>query len=252
MNLIDFLIIYLACGAPFGVYFFLQNRKKFSVRKLWLKSFLTVFVWIPYAFNLLHHFTTKKIQTRQKREKALLDERLAGIQKLILDLHFESSSKISSFEIREVFERYAGLTMVCNFENNAPSQTEKEIFRISLRQNPELGASCLHRRNRERLLLHQIQARKDFLQIIRELMISVFDTDELRNLVIEFVETIGDFEAQNLVKESLLGTLQNDSNSNVQQLENEVWKSNEHKPLPIKTTPVHLQVLTATATPKKD
>jgi hypothetical protein len=55
MNLTDFLIIYFACGAPFGVYYFLQNRSDSVSSKLWLNAFFTFAFWIPIAFRLLRN-----------------------------------------------------------------------------------------------------------------------------------------------------------------------------------------------------
>jgi hypothetical protein len=50
MNLIDFFIIYLACGAPFGVYYFLQHRGGLDSRLLWLKRCSTLFFGCPLLF----------------------------------------------------------------------------------------------------------------------------------------------------------------------------------------------------------
>lgn len=257
MNTSDFLIIYLACGAPFAVYFFLQNRKNLSPRMLWLKSFLTVFVWIPYAFLLLNDFATKKSRAgRENNNQASSNEKLREIQKQLLDLQLEAERKISPFEFREILERYAGLTNFCNFEDKAPSAAEREIFRIALRKNTGLAANCLHRRNRQRLLFHQTLARKDFLQIITKLKFSVINTEKLSDLAINFVEILNDPEA----KESLAGifneTLQNKDKISVRELETVVWKSKEQKPLTANQTPIHLQALraatTAAAANKKD
>jgi hypothetical protein len=252
INISDLLIIYLACGAPCGVYFFLQNRKKLSSKKLWLKSFLTVFVWIPYAFNLLHDFATNKSRASQLNEFQSLNKRISKIQKLLLELNFDSSSKMSLFEFREVLERYAGLTMAVNFADMSPNQAEKEVFRVAMRQNIALGANCLHRRNRQRLLFHQTLARRDFLQILAELKLFVSEKEKLRDLAIEFVEMLKDFQAQESLVEIFNQTLQSSGDFNVQSLENEVWKSKEHKPLPASQMPNHLQALTATGTSRQD
>lgn len=253
MNLSDFLIIYLACGAPCGVYFFLQNRKKLSTGNLWLKSFLTVFVWIPYAFRLLHDFYTRRKLSRRLLQKSDFDKQLADAVKRLVALFQDSKSRISVFETREVVERYAGLTVAWKAADaDVPDQKEKEIFRISLRQNATLATICLHRRNRTRLSAHQNQARLDFLQIVAELKSSAPDRAELKKAVFDFVELIGDREARKPLANALLEEPQSPDRRRVSDSEKVLWKARKPQPSPATRKSIPLTALTTTTMGKKD
>ena len=62
MNLSDLIIIYLALGAPLGVYFNINNRNRFSPTKLWIKTIFIFILWFPFLFKLV---LGKKIFTQK-------------------------------------------------------------------------------------------------------------------------------------------------------------------------------------------
>ncbi len=174
MNSFDFLIIYLTCGAPLGVFYFLQNRKEQNGIRLWLKTFFTFIFWLPFGFRLLlQNKVNKKLFTNikifSKSQKA--ETEIFLFQKQLEEILQKSNLQISIFELREVIERYVGLTLAKDCENAKTTETEKEVFQIANSRNVEIGAICLNRRNLKRLTLHQIQARQDFFQVISQLVI---------------------------------------------------------------------------------
>jgi hypothetical protein len=252
MNIIDLLIIYLSFGAPCGVYFFFQNRTKLDREKLLLKSFLTVFVWIPYAFRLLHDFATTKLRMSRLDAEFSADRKLQEIQKQLSLLLVDSSVKVSLFEFREILDRYAGLSLACNLIGKKPDNSQKEFFRVSLHRHIEVGAMCLHRRNSLRLKFHQALASNDFLHVITKLNFSVSDSEKLRHLTVEFVKILNDIDTQKALDEIFDETLQSAGNFSVKASEKDVWKSREHKQLSTKQVPMHLQTLKMTATTEKD
>ena len=102
MSLTDFIIIYLACGTPFGVYHFIDNRKSNSH---WLKSLLTVFVWIPYALRLLRekftgHFSqlnSGKTKNPSLENEVTLEKTKKELERLLI----KEIKRFSTFEFRE-------------------------------------------------------------------------------------------------------------------------------------------------------
>lgn len=251
MNITDLFIIYLACGAPCAVYFFLQNRKKLRSKNLWLKSFLTLIVWIPYAFVLLNDFATRRKHSLLLKEKSAFDEKLSLLQKQLLQFHFDSAADQRIFEFREVLERYAGLTLACNTIDKSSNPAESEFFRIALRENSHVAAECLRRRNRLRLKFHQNLARRDFLKIILELKFSVAEPELLKTKAFEFVEMLNDPQARQNLKEIFLETMQSQVKTTVQNLEKEIWNAKEIKPQHSSPIPIRLKASIAT-TAKKD
>ncbi|MEO6588731.1 MAG: hypothetical protein ABIP06_05335, partial [Pyrinomonadaceae bacterium] len=59
MNLFDAIIIYLACGAPFGVYYFVNHR--LLNNRVFFKTVLILLCWLPFAILLFQRHITKKL-----------------------------------------------------------------------------------------------------------------------------------------------------------------------------------------------
>lgn len=175
MTFIEFLTIYLAIGAPFGVYFFFKTRERRGGFSLFVKSVGAALFWIFFAARLLQkHFTSAK-STRLAEDLDFAREREIEAASQNLQTAFAAltaqEETISFFEFREVVERYIGLILAA--QNSAPdapaTQRETEIFRIAEREKDDLrlAGKILRRKNYLRLQAHQHAARQDFLQIFR-------------------------------------------------------------------------------------
>ena len=239
MSLSDILIIYFAGGAPFAVYYYLQNRHSGAGRPARLKNALVFLFWIPYAVSLFlrkrKHFGFLKSKFSSRAFIKESDEKkIYSRQKQIENLLFESDSDVSLFDFREIFERYAGLTLAA--ENEASGESEREIFRVSKNENVELGAICLRRRNRNKLVRHQTEARRDFLQIIERLAVSISDTESLQLSAFEIVKIFDDTAAREILEKMFAPRLQTDKLQSVEYTEKDLWKTPEpHQPLRAET-----------------
>jgi hypothetical protein len=248
MNASEIFILYLSCGAPFGVYFFFQNRHKSAFPIALLKAFLTVVVWIPYALRLLNANVTKnKSVTRfdaLDESDSALREKLDRLERQMLQIFLGSRAEVSVFEFREVLERYSGLTLA--MRTDEVGENEREVFKIINHKNTELGAKCLHRRNRLRLELHQRLASRDFLKLLAKF--SFFETEKLRLNALEFAKLLDDGETRRAVENLFSAGSQNGTDSAVKQGEKAVWNSKEHKPPLAKPISVPLTSRSMTAT----
>jgi hypothetical protein len=250
INAIEFFIIYLACGAPFGVYYFLQHRGGLDSRLLWLKTLLNFIFWLPAAFlffsrnaNLkspsLFKFSNKTFGADAERNN------LQSIQKQMENFFLESDLKISVYEFRETIERYIGLTLT-DQSNAAESRVEDEEFlRAAQTSNVELGAICLKRRNRNKLSLHQTEARKDFLFLTDQLLKAGSDEENLEQSAIKLVSILKDFDAQNELEKMFARSEVVGKRINVVKTENELWKPEAPKPSPAKSATYHSPALKA-------
>ncbi len=250
MNLIDLIIIYLACGAPFGVYFYLQNRVRSKSNYLWLKTTLAFVFWISFAVLIIRKSKSfKKLFIPDFNKKRLTDgwieEKLYLIQKAIEKIIFESNLEMSLFEFRQTIERYVGLTLSLKSNNVNVTEQEKEIFRAGEIKNIEIASICLQRRNRKRLIFHQTRARQDFLQITKSLFDSISDTNKFENSVTEFVNLLSDLTAQESLEIIFSTNLQTDNLQSVKQSEKVVWKTEIPKPLLTKPISARLQIIPA-------
>lgn len=259
INFNDFIIIYFACGAPFAVHFYLQNRKTLSPAKLRLNSFLTMTVWFPYAVRLLHENITGRILSYRlsamDQASAESKLRIDEIEKEFSKILLNNETGISLFDFRETFERYVGLTVAAAEVNlhNEINNSEKELFRVSGHEFVEMGAKCLHRRNQNRLRLHQNLARTDFLRIIGDIYAKTRIADQIRKPVDNLIRILGDTEAQNLLSGIFDYSSQMKNHSIVKYLEKDVWRPREEKQLLTNPQPLNLQAIrTTTALPKRD
>lgn len=249
MKLVDLIIIYLACGAPFGVYFFLQNRENLISTQLWLKSFLTGLLWIPFALKLFHCFVTKKLYKTQfavtNQADSVKKLKIDEFEKTFSNYLFKNDCDLSLFEFRENFERYIGLTLSLP-KDSENIVTDSEFFRITNHNNLKLGEICLQRRNRLRLESHQTQARKDLLKSFAIINLNLGEAKKFRFQVFEFFGVFEDLEAQTKLDEIFQSTTQTENGDNVKQMEKDVWKSKEHKPLPTNQKVLNLQTMQRT------
>jgi len=252
MNLRDLFIIYLACGAPFGVYYFLQNRNHLETNILWLKSLLRFVFWIPFAvqmvarkslFTNLYAYRFDKSANSDAKKEIEIEE----IKKLFENAFAEKDLSLSIYEFREIFDRYVGLSVEIQTENEEFSQSETEIFRITNHSNKNLAEICLHRRNRKRLSFHQKLARRDFFEIFKRIFDKSSEPQTLFDKASKLADLINDSEAKEILEKFSEESLQTQEKQNVRNLEKELWNSEKHKPLTEKKISTNLQALTATA-----
>lgn len=251
MTLFDLLIIYSACGAPFGVYYFLHYRKRSVSKQIWFKTILTFLFWIPFAYKLLRNGKIKRKLFHLRfnvgnDSEPEMDKRLFSIGQQIEKLFLEIRYPISIYEVREVFERYSGLILAYKNPNRANNQFATEFFRIAGRENVKLGAICVERRNQKRLEFHQTQAREDFLKLLGNLATKTAQIKKLEFLTIQFVKTLKDETTIREIKKLFSSALQTDKNLPVNALEKDLWKAAIHKPQTAKQLSITLPNLKAT------
>lgn len=250
MVFFELLIIYLACGAPVGVYFYFQNRRLRS-KQLWLKTILNFIFWIPFFVQIILksgiHYNFSKIIHKSKINTNAKNNRILAVQKKFEYILSENVVNISIYEFREVFERYVGLTLACMNNKTKPYEHEKEFFRVAGFQSQKLSAECLHRHNQKRLRFHQIEAEKDFLEMIAFISGSVAEPSELRRLTIEFFKLLQNAEAQKVLIEKFDAELQINAKNAVIDLEKDLWISETLKPPIANQISMRLQTTKKTA-----
>jgi len=184
MNVTDLIIIYLACGSPFGVY---QITKRQPARSgvEWLKIVLSFLLWPVYLADLL---IGRIFNSRERAD----EDRRYRIEEIRLDIeHLAFSGEPISllFEFREVFSRFTGLSDAVNAPN---ARSTKEIFAVTDHDNKLLGSRCLDRRNAKRLAFHRALARNEFVDLLSRLTIDVLVRIDLATLGTELAEHLQD------------------------------------------------------------
>lgn len=253
MNIRDLLIIYLACGAPFGVYYFLQNRNRIETKILWLKSLLRFVIWIPFAFQIVarNSFLTKLYNNsfdKTSETDLKIELEIEEIKKFLERIVSAAAAlPFSIYEFREAFDRYVGLSAELRDDCKEISAAETEFFRITNHDNKKLAEICLNRRNRKRLSFHQKIAQRDFFEICKKLFDNSAEPQTLIVKAVRLAALLDDFEAQRIFENLSYEYLQFQEKQNVRNPENEIWNSEKHKLLTDNKISTNLQTFTAAA-----
>ena len=256
MNLIDFLIIYLACGTPFGMYHFINNRKSGTH---WIKSLLTVFVWIPYGFIFFRLKIADRLSTKNNENSSNYDFDpesqlvLEKTRKSLERIFCETGKSIPIFEFRETIDRYIGLTLAIHSENQKVPDKVLDFYEISGNDSKILAARCLHRRNLRLLIFHQRLARRDLLKFIFDYKNQISDAEYCYNLLLTLVDVLQDNEAKNLIETNFSLGSQSENETSVNTTEKEIWTLETRKQLPDKPLALPLKIINLpTNSPFKD
>ncbi|HUR98407.1 MAG TPA: hypothetical protein VMZ26_10120 [Pyrinomonadaceae bacterium] len=169
MTLTDFLIIYLAFGAPLAVYKYLQNRAAGVHRRVALSIF-TFFFWVPVAFEIgyLYFANAYFRDAFVSHRNSDASDRLVRVLRESITIELIKLGRGSNVHgTREVVDRYTGLANEVRYAAKN-GEERNELFEAAGRENYDLGQLCLMRRNLRRLEKHHIQARRDFVELVAQ------------------------------------------------------------------------------------
>src|SRR4051794_18618769 len=100
MNLLDLLIVYLACGMPFAVYRFALSQ--YGARETAIISFRAGLLWPLDGGRAV----VKRLRTASR---SLSKPRIEAIRSEMEELLAQDNPHFARFAFREVFDRYSGL-----------------------------------------------------------------------------------------------------------------------------------------------
>jgi hypothetical protein len=185
MSWTEFTIIYLACGAPFGVYQITREPRPLSASNL-PAVLAAFFAWPVVAVR----FLWRRIFPGDDERERALNIRIERARAEIESIASPAGSAGALFEFRDVYYRYTALAVAVMTKAAAP----RELFEVSGHSDSSVAAKCLARRNREKLAFHHVQARNEFVDVIAGLMIEC-ESDELIRLTADLANDLGDVDA---------------------------------------------------------
>jgi hypothetical protein len=159
----ELLIIYLAAGAPFGVYAFLNQNDRPGFLRVAL-PLLKFAVWPVFATQLIARGLTGKFQNNVADTQVathLAEETEALRRDIISSLLFENDRRRR--ELLEDLERFSGIAAAIYEAERCRAPSVPIVLEAGGHAQPDLGAKCVFRRNRARLLEHQNRAFDDFV-----------------------------------------------------------------------------------------
>lgn len=255
MSLFDFIIVYLACGASVGANYYFQNHTRHNFGIVARRTVFVVLGWLPFVVKSMIPSKKLRLKTFFKINFKInkdsdptlnLQENISSLKKQLENFVFQSSFNTPIFEFREIVERYSGLMLAVGDETE-PTFAEKNLFQIDDSNNSEISARCLHRRNRKRLIRHQSEARRDFLQLLEESFVFESDKKKLGILAIEFVKLLNDSESETAVRHLMLKSAPPKKRIALERSEKDLWNKETPRTPPAEKISYPLKNLTATA-----
>lgn len=156
MSLVELIIIYLACGAPFAVFKATSRDAKASTK--WLVFVTALIGWPVFAAMLI----TRRVRTASSSHDAAIEQLRVQMESAA----FPDNEIQGVFDFREMYYRFVGLSNAVNEPESARPGTE--LFEIGGGANNDTAARCLARRNRIRLHRHYLKARREFMSSVAE------------------------------------------------------------------------------------
>ena len=175
MSLVELVIIYLACGAPFAV--FKATSRDANASTKWLVFATALIGWPVFAALLI----MRRVRTASSSHEAAIEQLRVQMETAA----FPDNEIQGVFDFRETFYRFVGLSNAVN--EPEPDKPGTELFEIGGVGSSETAARCLARRNRIRLHRHYLKARREFMTSVAERA-----DDNLNSLASDLAVHLGD------------------------------------------------------------
>jgi hypothetical protein len=185
MHFAELIIIYLAYGAPFGVYDLSCSRKKPNAGDMHLIAAKFVF-WPVLVGSWIRRWFLRGRGSGFRQ----LENEIEILREQLERTAFGDRSAAAILGFREVYARYIGLSLF--LLSDADRQGVHPILEFGHDPETKAAAACIYRRDREKVALHQRQARAEFLDIIRQLSGGLPENDDLILISVEVATLIQD------------------------------------------------------------
>ena len=190
MHIAELTIIYLAYGAPFGIYDLSCAARKPRAGELHL--IVARFVFWPV---LVASWMRRWFFRGQPRLLPELENEIEQLRERLEKLAVGDRSAAAILAFREVYARYTGLTLFLLARVN--SQHRHPLYEFRYDPESTAAAACLYRRDREKVVFHQRQARAEFLDMVGQLSDGLPENDELILSSVEIAALLQDPECTN-------------------------------------------------------
>jgi len=193
MTITEFIIIYLACGSPFGVQSLLESSER-PVATTIIGVLTRFFVWPLSAGMMLYRLVAVKALILVAPDTQDRKVRLVRIRRNFEAIVGSGNSRTTIFEFRDTFSRYTGLAPQLDEALDLPGTAE--LFRVSGHGDATLATICLRRQVVSKLNRHKQQAQVEFVRMIDGLLTGTATDHELKSLAVETAVAVLDREME--------------------------------------------------------
>lgn len=182
MTIADLIVVYLSCGAPFGVLVFLSRHSRPTIRTI-AQSVLAAIFWPLVAVSWIH----RRLLLRQQGQRST----------------YLPLPKRAIFSQDPLFAEYETLTRAMLDARTAESCLSAELFELAGNANPLLAAVCSERK-RNRLLEHRQAA--SAAALIEHIASGQLFSDENVRTIAQHCRDLGDLSTARLIDDVRSGT----------------------------------------------
>lgn len=195
MEIVQAIIIYLACGFPFGVNSFLEAGPN-DTNRLFRASAVTLF-WFAFLPGLLHTLVTSRLirpGSEASDRTALVESRIRSASRTIEDLAAESGSPHGTYQIRDLVERFCGLSALTHESLIEDQPISFRLSEIGDHPDSSLAGAVIARNNRLAIKRHHKRAFKELLNLYTELASGSGRDREIRDAFESLIEISGNYD----------------------------------------------------------
>ena len=197
MNLVDFLITYVAIGAAFAMRAYFRHRHRPN-SYLFRSVAIELAFWLPkWAFRSVKRVLSGPVKSNVGSQRDDSDFWYIGhIDALVRPIRSSGDQK----RLRKGAERYAAIrTAIRTGESGQQPDGQFELFEISGHRNNRAGTTCLYRKNLAKLRHHSRRSAEDLIKaaVTVDFELHVANT---KSNVIEFFDLFDDVEAVSIAE----------------------------------------------------
>ena len=136
-------------------------------------SSITLVFWIPVAIRFGYRRLTNAYSDEDFVSRNNLDARNNHLAELADQVRVglrTADVSLSPLSVREVLDRYVGLAVLAEAASLDVAELRSDLLHAAGRGDDKVAASCLMRRNQQRIDVHHRRARQDFLALFENVV----------------------------------------------------------------------------------
>ena len=196
MTFLEFVIVYLACGAPFAVEHLLCSAAGSSAFK-GLSATAHLVIWpvdlILKLSRVINFNFVSPLNSPITNKTTFSPSSSASKRRELSCLMSDAATDQNLGRFNELLERYSGLARLRLDISDSSTHTIPEVAQVTGHPEPRTAAACYNRRNAAAVGRHLLGARDEFLRLLRGLSA---DSPEPETMLLLALDFTSDFDPE--------------------------------------------------------